>query len=169
MNAVVASVPLQVVLREYFKGEHSEMLFILAGSAVLACLAIWLWAATRSGFSIAFGVTVLVTAALMSGTAASLLVRDQALVNELTRSIGTPRQSQVIAKERARMEVVVSKYRYYRYGAAALAALSVLCLLLTARGWVHGAAAGLMLLVVAQVVVDHYSEQRAAQYLASLP
>ena len=30
-------------------------------------------------------------------------------------------------------------------------------------------AAGLLLLVVAQVVIDHFSEQRATQYLAALP
>ena len=37
------------------------------------------------------------------------------------------------------------------------------------RGWVHGVVTGLLLLVVAQVVIDHFSEQRATQYLAALP
>lgn len=161
--------PLQALIREYFKGEYNEMMLIFAASAALTCIAVWLWVATRSGFALGFGVTVLATAMLLCGTAASLLVRDKGLVEELTLSIGKPQQSQVLAKERARIEVVVSKYRYYRYSAAVLAALSVLGLLLTSRGWVHGVVTGLLLLVVAQVVIDHFSEQRATQYLAALP
>ncbi|WP_172205191.1 hypothetical protein [Niveibacterium sp. COAC-50] len=169
MNPTETLAPLQSLIREYFKGEYHEMLLIFAGSAALTCIAVWLWVATHSGFAVGFGVTVLATAMLLCGTAASLLVRDKGLVEELTLSIGTPQQSQVLAKERARIEVVVSKYRYYRYSAAVLAALSVLGLLLTSRGWVHGVVTGLLLLVVAQVVIDHFSEQRATQYLAALP
>lgn len=160
---------LQNVVREYFSGEHGEMMLIFAGSAVFAGLAIWLWLATRSGFSVGLGVTVVAIALLLSGTAGSLLVRDRGLVNDLAQGIGTPQQGQVLAKERDRVTVVVSKYRYYRYGAAVLAAFSMLGILLSSRGWVHGIAAGLLLLVVAQVVIDHFSEHRATQYLAALP
>ena len=169
MTSTETYAPLQALIREYFKGEYNEMMLIFAGSAALTCIAVWLWVATHSGFAVGFGVTVLATAMLLCGTAASLLVRDKGLVEELTLSIGKPQQSQVLAKERARIEVVVSKYRYYRYSAAVLAALSVLGLLLTSRGWVHGVVTRLLLLVVAQVVIDHFSEQRATQYLAALP
>ena len=169
MTSTETYAPLQALIREYFKGEYNEMMLIFAGSAALTCIAVWLWVGTRSGFALGFGVTVLATAMLLCGTAASLLVRDKGLVEELTLSIGKPQQSQVLAKERARIEVVVSKYRYYRYSAAVLAALSVLGLLLTSRGWVHGVVTRLLLLVVAQVVIDHFSEQRATQYLAALP
>lgn len=169
MNPTETIAPLQALIHDYFNGEQHEMMLIFAGSAVLTCIAAWLWFATRSSFAVGFGITVLVTAMLLCGTAASLLVRDKGLVDELTLSIGKPQQSQVLAKERARIEVVISKYRYYRYSAAVLAALSVLGLLLTSRGWVHGVVTGLLLLVVAQVVIDHFSEQRATQYLAALP
>jgi hypothetical protein len=169
MNPTETFASLQSLIRDYFKGEHHEMMLIFAGSAALTCIAAWLWFATRSSFTVGFGITVLVTAMLLCGTAASLLVRDKGLVDALTLNIGKPQQSQVLAKERARIEVVLSKYRYYRYSAAVLAALSVLGLLLTSRGWVHGVVAGLLLLVVAQVVIDHFSEQRATQYLAALP
>ena len=169
MNPTETFAPLQSLIREYFNGEYNEMMLIFAGSAALTCIAVWLWVGTRSGFALGFFVTVLATAMLLCGTAASLLVRDKGLVEELTLSIGKPQQSQVLAKERARIEVVLSKYRYYRYSAAVLAALSVLGLLLTSRGWVHGVVTGLLLLVVAQIVIDHFSEQRATQYLAALP
>ena len=125
MTSTETYAPLQALIREYFKGEYNEMMLIFAGSAALTCIAVWLWVGTRSGFALGFGVTVLATAMLLCGTAASLLVRDKGLVEELTLSIGKPQQSQVLAKERARIEVVVSKYRYYRYSAAVLAALSV--------------------------------------------
>ena len=64
---------MQLAVSEYFGGEFYEMLFILAGSALLVGLAAWLWLATRSGFAMAFGTTVLVAAALFSATAVSLM------------------------------------------------------------------------------------------------
>lgn len=168
MIAAEASTSLQLAVREYFSGEHSEMLFILAGSVLFASLAAWLWLSTRSGFTIAFMVTVLASAALLSSTAASLLVRDAQLSRSLEKGIGSSHHAVVVSGERARIEAVVSKYRYYRYGAAAFAAVSLLGLLLTHRSWVHGAAAGLLLLVVAQVLIDHFSEHRARRYLTHL-
>lgn len=163
-----ASVTLQQAVNEYFGGEFNEMLFILAGSVLLAGLAAWLWLATRSGFAKAFGTTVLVAAALFSGTAISLMVRDRDLSNSLVQVTNSPHRGQVVEQELKRIDTVVSKYRYYRYGAAVFAALSVMGLLLTHRGWVHGIAAGPLLVVVAQVFIDHYSEQRARQYLSRL-
>ena len=107
MTSTETYAPLHALIREYFKGEYNEMMLIFAGSAALTCIAVWLWVGTRSGFALGFGVTVLATAMLLCGTAASLLVRDKGLVEELTLSIGKPQQSQVLAKERARIEVVV--------------------------------------------------------------
>lgn len=100
--------------------------------------------------------------------ATSLLVRDKALSSTLIQGVNSPHCGQIVAEEVARIETVVSKYSYYRYGAAVLAALSVLGLILTRRDWVHGVAAGLLLVVVAQVVIDHFSEQRARLYLSRL-
>ncbi len=159
---------MQLAVSEYFGGEFYEMLFILAGSALLVGLAAWLWLATRSGFAMAFGTTVLVAAALFSGMAVSLMVRDKDLSNSLMQVADSPNRGQAMAQELKRIDTVVSKYRYYRYGAAVFAALSVMGLLLTHRGWVHGIAAGLLLVVAAQVVIDHFSEQRARQYLSRL-
>lgn len=168
MNPIDASVPLLTAVRDYFSGEQREMFLIFAGSVVLTTLAVWLWMVTRSGFSVAFMVTVLSAAVLLSATAASLLVRDKAHSSSLSQGIVSPQKAEVVSNERERIEAVISKYRYYRYGAAVFAALSVVGLLLTSRGWVHGLAAGLLLLVVAQVFIDHFSEQRARRYLVQL-
>ena len=43
---------MQLAVSEYFGGEFYEMLFILAGSALLVGLAAWLWLATRSSLSL---------------------------------------------------------------------------------------------------------------------
>jgi hypothetical protein len=168
MNAVDTSAALQAAIRDYFRGEHSEMLLILAGSVVLAASATWLWLATRTSFSMAFMAMVLVAAGLLSTTAGSLLVRDKGLEAALTQGLASERREQVRKQELDRIEVVVSKYRYYRYGAAAIGTLGLLGLLLTHRAWVHGVAAGVMVLVAAQVVIDHFSENRARQYLGQL-
>lgn len=159
---------LRLTISEYFSGEYSEMLFILAGSVLFAALATWLWRVTRSGFAVGIGVTVLVAVVLLAGMATSLLVRDKGLSSSLLQSVSSPHGAEIVAEEVARIETVVSKYRYYRYGAAVLAALSVLGLIVTRRDWVHGVAAGLLLIVVAQVVIDHFSEQRARLYLTRL-
>ena len=66
--------------------------------------------------------------------------------------------------EKARIDVVLSKYKYYCYGAVVLAALAMAGLLLSGRGWVHGIAVSLLPVVVAQVAIDHFSERRAHIY-----
>ncbi|OOG54652.1 hypothetical protein B0E47_11300 [Rhodanobacter sp. B05] len=162
------ALPLQAALLEYFAGERREMLLVLGGSALFVTLAVWLWIADRSAFATGFTVTVLISVALVASTAGSLLVRDKSLVGTLTQQVNSPDARAAIQAERGRVEVVASKYRYYRYGAATITALVLLGLLLSHRPWVHGVAAGLLLLVVAQVMIDHYSERRAGLYLERL-
>lgn len=159
---------LQTAVLEYFAGERVEMLLILSGSAVVAALAVWLWMANRTGFAMAFGVTILASAVLLSATAGSLLIRDKGVSSAVTQGLGTDEHAFTLGAERERVSVVVSKYKYYRYGAGVLAALAVAGLMLSSRGWLHGMAAGLLILVVVQVLIDHFSEQRASIYLQRL-
>ena len=159
---------LQRTVAEYFAGERKEMLLILSGSFVIAALAIWLWATTRNGFATAFAITVITFAVLLSATAVSLLVRDKELSSTLVQAIETDRQVSTITAERERIGMVLSKYPYYRYAAGVIALIALLGLTFSARGWIHGVAAGLMLMVVAQVLIDHYSEQRADNYFQKL-
>jgi hypothetical protein len=166
--SVNPSAALQAAVRGYFAGEQQELLLILAGCMLLAGLAVWLWLATRKGFSMAFMLTVLLAAGLLSATAISLLIRDADRATTLGAELRSTQQAQVLAMERERVAVVVSKYHYYRYVAGGLVALGLLGLLLSQRGWVHGVAAGLLLLAVAQIVIDHFSERRAVHYLEQL-
>ena len=148
----------------YFAGERREMFAILAGSAGLALLSSWLLVATRDGFAKALMVTVLVSAFLLSATAVSLLARDAKLRTALASAVRSDGGGAGLAAERARVVEVISKYRYYRYSAVLIGVAALTALAVTRRGWVHGVAAGLLLLVVAQVIIDHYSERRARRY-----
>ena len=96
----------------------------------------------------ALALTTVVATGLLAGGAASLLNRDSGLASSIVQSLGTDQQAARMATERERMSVVRSKYRYYRIGALALGLAALLCLALSHRGWVHGLAVGLLLLVV---------------------
>jgi hypothetical protein len=148
----------------YFAGERREMFAILAGSAGLALLSSWLFVAARDGFAKALMVTVLVAAFLLSATAISLLARDAKLRTVLASMVDSDGGGAGLSAERARVGEVISKYRYYRYSAVLIGVAALTALAVSRRGWVHGVAAGLLLLVVAQVVIDHYSERRARRY-----
>ena len=168
MHPAELSAQIQTMVLDYFAGERQEMLLIVGGSLLFSVLALCLWSVTRTGFSSAFAITVLATAILFSATAFSLSVRDRSLSTSLVQAVGTPQQTANLAAERERIAVVVSKYPYYHYASGVIALIAVLGFVFSSRGWVHGLAAGLLLLVVAQVLIDHYSEQRATCYLKRL-
>lgn len=153
----------------YFAGEQIEMIAILVGALVLLLTAAVLWLWTRDGFAAGFALTAMAAGLLLGGTAATLLVRDGRSGPALAQAVSAPDVAvPAIAAETARIAVVIGKYPLYRYFAAALLTLALAGLLLTSRGWVHGAAAGLIILAAAQVVIDHYSEQRARRYAERL-
>jgi hypothetical protein len=155
-------------VQTYFAGERNEMLSILGVSAVLAIAAFALYYSSGTGLAKAFLITVVVCASLMSATALSLMIRDSKAPDNLVASIRSVHGKRVVAGERDRITVVISKYKYYRYGAAVLGALALAGLLLSSRDWIHGLAAALLLLVVAQVLIDHFSEARAHTYQTQL-
>lgn len=152
----------------YFTGDRQEMWLILGGSALLLLLAAWLWLATRTGFAAAFAITVLAGTLLFSATAGSLLLRDRVLSAAVIEGVQSERKMSVIEVEHERIVEVVSKYRYYRYGAAIIGLVCMVALPFSSRGWVHGVVAALLLVVIAQVVIDHYSEHRNRNYLDEL-
>jgi asparagine N-glycosylation enzyme membrane subunit Stt3 len=67
------------------------------------------------------------------------------------------------------MAEVIRKYPYYRVAALGLGVVALAAVALSRRGWVNGAAAGVLLLVVAQATIDHYSEGRATQVRRPAP
>lgn len=153
---------------EYFAGERREMFIILVGSAVAVLPPLALLAVGRDGFAKTLTLTVVFAAFLLCGAAASLLARDGALKAQLLSQLSSPARQAAITTERERMVVVVSKYKYYRYGACVLGLVALAALALSRQGWMHGIAAGLLLLVFAQTLIDHYSERRARHYLLQL-
>lgn len=151
-------------IARYFQGERHEMFAIVAGSALLLLLAGAILLLSRDPFAKALFVTVLVSAVLLSGTALSLLPRDARLHAELNTATQSAQAASALTGERVRVEEILSKYQYYRYAAALFGLIALAAVVLSRKGWAHGVAAGLLLLVVAQVIIDHYSEQRARQY-----
>jgi len=159
---------LTVAIVAYFKGERQEMFAILAFSAGLVLVAAALLAAARDGFSRGFGVAALVLAGLLSSVAVSLLRRDPPHRAMLVAGLRGGDARGVVAGEASRMAEVIRKYPYYRLAALGLGLLALAAVALSRRGWVNGAAAGVLLLVVAQLAVDHYSEARATRYAGQL-
>ena len=159
---------LQVAVLEYFAGERREMVSMIAGAVILSAAVLWLYLSARTGFALALLATVLLFATLMSAGAVSLLARDATSSPALVRSLQQENHYSVVTNEAERIHVVISKYKYYRYGAAAIGLLAIAGLLTIQRGWMHGVAAGLLLLAPAQVIIDHFSERRAHIYLQQL-
>lgn len=159
---------LQAAVLDYFSGERHAMLLILVGAFLMAALAVWMWAATRSSFAIGFSGMVLAVSILLSGMAGGLRVRDRTLSRDIVEGIQSADQTATLKIERQRISTVIGKYAVYRRAVAIVAMLGLLALLLSDRSWVHGVAAGLLTLVIAQVLVDHYSQERAEAYLMAM-
>ena len=157
-----------VAIKDYFRGERLEMFAILGGSLGLVLVAAALYAATRDGFSRGFGVTALLVALTLSSTAVSLLRRDPPHEAMLVTSVQGANAKPTLETEAARMSKVINNYPVYRYSAVALGVLAIVAVAMTRRGWVNGAATGVLLLVVAQWTIDHYSEERATRYAGQL-
>jgi hypothetical protein len=150
---------------DYFRGERRETLSILGTSAIMAVAVVAFFQFSRDGFAKGLMITVLACAALLSATAISLLVRDTKLSQSIASGLSTSSATTIVQQEQSRVVAVIDNYPRYRWAAGAfgLAALSILAF--SRQPWSHGVAAGLLLLVVAQVIIDHYSERRARTYL----
>jgi hypothetical protein len=157
-----------VAIQEYFRGERQEMYAILAFSLGLVVVAGVLHAAARDGFSRGFGVASLVLAVLLSSTAVSLLIRDPPHEARLVAATQGGQGRAALLAEADRIADVIRKYPLYRGAAIVLGLVALVAVVTMRRGTVAGAAAGLLLLVVAQWTIDHYSEERARRYAARL-
>jgi len=155
-------------IEDYFRGERHEMLAILAGSLGLVLVAASLYAVARDGFARGFGLTSLLVAIVLSATAVSLLRRDPPHQARLVASARGAEPEAALAGEATRMAGVIAKYPSYRYAALGLGLLAIVAVALTRRGRVVGAAAGVLVLLVAQLTIDHYSEARASRYAGQL-
>jgi hypothetical protein len=157
-----------LAIQAYFRGERQEMYAILAFSLLLLLAAGALHLAARDGFSRGLGVVALLVAAILSSTAVSLLLRDPPHAARLLAAVQGPDAGPALAAEATRMAEVIRNYPLYRTAALGLGLLALVAVALVRRGWVAGAAAGVLLLVVAQWTIDHYSEERARRYVERL-
>ncbi len=158
----------QMLVIGYFAGERAEMWTAITAFLAVAAAAAWLFAVSPSAFETALIATILLVGGAMAVGLAVLLVRDHNALPALLRTLDSGDSVAALSTEAARIGVVVSKFRYYRIGAAVLGALALAGLTASNRPWVHGIAVGLLLVVVGQVVIDHFSEQRARIYHAAL-
>lgn len=158
----------QAAVADYFAGERMEMTIAIVAFVVVAAASAWFYLASRSGFALALMLTVGVFAAIMGGGLASLLIRDRGLSAELSETLAAGQSPARLEQERERVRVVISKFRYYHYGALVLGALALAGFALSSRDWIHGIAAGLLLVVVAQVIIDRSAEARARFYLSKI-
>lgn len=159
---------IQEAVRLYFQGERGEMYLILAGSAAVLGLAFWLYSAYRGSFTRVFGLSAVFVALLVSATAVSLLFRDKPHEAALLTALNGEAAPTAAQVELQRVQVIISKYPIYRYSCAGLALLGLIAAVIWRTGASGGLAAGLLLMLAAQVLIDHYSEKRANIYAAQL-
>jgi hypothetical protein len=162
------NVDLLAAIEDYFRGERHEMFAILAGALGLVIVAAALHAAGRDGFARGFGLTSALVAMLLSATAVSLLRRDPPHQARLVAAVQGAEARAALAVEATRMAEVVARYPHYRHAALGLGLLALAAVAISRRGWVNGAAAGVLVLLVAQLTIDHYSEARATRYAGQL-
>jgi hypothetical protein len=152
----------------YFAGERTEMIIILAVSTVLTLAALWLALSSRNPFGWSLFVTVLLSALMLGGMAVGLLVRDKDTPQRLVQQLQSSTAQDSLQAETARMVTVVKAYPSYRLIAGVVGLIALLGLVFIKREWAQGVAAGLLLLLVAQILIDAYSEPRAVAYLEQL-
>jgi hypothetical protein len=159
---------LTTAVQAYFAGERHEGFAILAFSAALVLVSVAIHMTARDGFSRGFGAVALLLAVLLSATVISLMRRDTPHQAKITAAIRGGDAGAALVEEASRMADVIRKYPYYRIVALGLGLFALVAVGVSRRGWVNGVAAGVLLVVVAQVVIDHYSEARATRYAGQL-
>ena len=151
----------------YFRGERAEMIAFLAFGGVLVLAAVLLWA-THDRFARSLAVPLGLLAIVAFGVAVPLLLRDGPHAEKLRVRIAQGDDAGVRAEEGARMAVVNRNYAYYRYLYAAVMLAAIGLMLFWRNATTSGIAVGLLVFAATGLVVDHYSEERAADYTAAL-
>lgn len=159
---------LQLVITSYFAGERNEMILIISTAIAASIVTIYLSSRIPSPLIRALNITVISAALLLAITALSLLIRDAAIQENLLSGLSTEQILLLLSAELQRINVIIDKYHVYRYISALLAIMSLLGVCISRHRYVHGVAAGLLLLVIAQLTIDHYSENRALRYQQAL-
>ena len=161
----------RLAVETYFTSEAAEMYCILGGSVVLGLCSVVLWLRFNDQFSIALGITLIILALLFAAAGASLLIRDSKnaqMLQETLRGEDIAAQQSVLTLERQRMQTVADNYQNLRMAFAALALIGALLIVFTHHNISHAIAVGLLIMALAGVVIDKYSEVRTLIYLKHL-
>ncbi|MBK9275365.1 MAG: hypothetical protein IPM49_12620 [Flavobacteriales bacterium] len=158
---------LRTAMDLYFRGERAEMIAFLVFAGVLVLAAGLLWT-TSDRFARSLALVLGLCAVIACSTAIPLLLRDGPHAEKLRVRLAQGEEAGVRADEGARMAVVNRNYATYRYlyAAAMLAAFGLM--LFWRNATTSGIAVGLLVFAATGLVVDHYSEERAAVYTAAL-
>lgn len=154
--------------REYFLGERREMIAILISAGVAILIAFFVLIRLRDGFAAGFAFTVIIAAVLLGGTAFSLLKRDGPMLTAMTVEAQSGAVAAVREREIIRITTIIEKYPIYHRVALALGMIAIVLAAFVSLPAARGVAAGLLLLVAAQFIIDHYSESRARLYESKL-
>lgn len=158
---------LRTAIDVYFRGERAEMIAFLAFGCVLVLAAVLLWI-SADRFARALSVTLGLIAVVAFSVAVPLLLRDGPHAERLRERLAQGEEAGVRADEGARMAVVNRNYAYYRYLYAACLLAAAALMLFWRNPVTAGIAVGLMVFAATGLVVDHYSESRAAIYAREL-
>ncbi len=154
--------------REYFLGERREMVAILISAGVAILIALFVLIRLRDGFAAGVAFTVIIAAVLLGGAAVSLLKRDGPMLTAITVEAQSGAVAVVREREIGRITTIIEKYPIYHRVALALGIIAIVLAAFVSSPAARGVAAGLLLLVAAQFIIDHYSESRARLYESRL-
>lgn len=158
---------LRTAIDVYFRGERAEMIAFLAFAGMLVVAAVLLWA-SADRFARALSVMLGLVAVVAFSVAVPLLLRDGPHAERLRERLAKGDEIGVRTDEGARMDVVNRNYAYYRYLYAASLVAAAALMLFWRTPVTSGVAVGLMVFAATGLVVDHYSESRAALYAQEL-
>lgn len=156
-------------IAEYFRGERTEA-WVLAACALALTIAgiIFIWA-VRDGFAVGLGFMLLIGALILGSTSATILVRDPGLQATLASGVArAPERAVTVAMEHARVTRAIGDFGLYTHVFMGLGAFGVGLLLFVEAPLARGFAVGLLIMLVAQVIIDHYGEARAEIYAGHL-
>ncbi len=159
--------PLRSAIDVYFRGERLEVQAFLAFAGVLVLAALLLWV-THDRFARSLAVGLGLCAVVACTVAVPLLLRDGPHAQRLRERLDQGEEAGVRADESARMAAVNRNYAYYRYLYAVCLLTAAALMLFWRTPVTSGIAVGLMVFAATGLVVDHYSEERAAIYTEAL-
>ncbi|MCU0648258.1 MAG: hypothetical protein MUF00_09705 [Gemmatimonadaceae bacterium] len=151
----------------YFDGERAEAIALAVACAGLLVGAAAL-VATRDRFAGGLAIVLALSAIVGLSTALPLLRRDAAHRVTLSAAVQATERARAVSAERVRMDGVVSRYAWYRYGYVALVGIAAALGVFSRAPRTQGIAVGLLIFAAIGFTVDHFSEARAERYRDAL-